>query len=125
VGGVEISTAITSVRGTITSLQRLSDSSNTLRMSSGALASTFWFAAWAASIRSSSSSGGGGGSKRARIPKGRSKRLTTPSSTRANGPSNQDSIPGSQESLSAADSGSVLAMARAGTSATVGSTSEE
>ena len=121
VGGVEISTATTSVRGTITSRQRLSESSNTLRISSGALASTPLFAACAASIRSSSSSGGGGGSNRARILKGRRTRLTPASSTRANGPSTAESRPASQDSRSAAISGSVLAMARAVTSASAAS----
>ena len=120
-GGAEISTATTSVRGTITSRQRLSESSKTLRMSSGALASTFWFAAWAASIRSSSSSGGGGGSKRARTPKGRRTRLTPASSTRANGPRTQESRLASHDSRSAAASGAVLARARAVTSATAAS----
>ena len=85
VGGVEISTVTTSVRGTITSRQRLSDSSKMERMSCGALLSTSLLAACAVSSFSSSSRGGGGGSKRSVRPKVRATRLSTLSSTRMGG----------------------------------------
>ena len=100
---------------------RLSESSKTLRISSGALASTFWFAACAVSIRSSSSSGGGGGSKRARTPKGRRMRLTPSEEHPGERTEDEESRLASHDRRRAAASGAVLARARAVTSSTAAS----
>ena len=85
-GGVVTSIATTSVRGTVTSRARLSESSKIDRMSWGAPLSTpAVLAACAASRFSSSSSGGGGASNRMRPPKGRTMRFSAPTSRRSSG----------------------------------------
>src|SRR5216683_2003342 len=70
-GGVLISSAMTSVRGTITSRERLSESSKIERISCGAPLSISRLAACAVSSFSSSSRGGGGDSNRTLPPSGR------------------------------------------------------
>ena len=116
------STVTTSVRDTMTSRQRLSDSSKMERMSCGALLSTSFLAACAASSFSNSSSGGGGGSKRSVRPKVRAPTLSSFSVRRMGGYSTVTSSDTSPDRRRAQRSGFPLARPRMVTSMRLAST---